>query len=598
MSTAAYPIDLDHPNAYELLSLIVDEFEKAALRSETRAGILIVSKSPLSAMDQMLEGSETTLMKAKELSANSPGQTEDSSGSSVSATANSSEDVDQVGATQSQAGRIDRTISEDRVVPAEAFDDEPKPFETNTTPFKVKVRSAEDDQKANIPLPPEVNVQGGAGFDADILAAMQKGMKKKGANKLEEAIEECLGCELSLKFDWQLKPFNLLGPISDMLAEINDALNKLGNMLNPLNVMKGFCNAMNIFSLICLKDWIAILMALKALLKKYLTFSLEIKLDWSIILGPLLKLIIEAFLSLVEQLAGLIIAPLDCAIGVLDSLEDLERAAKELGALAADFPEGMANQVSGLGSQIAGRADTGPAADGLTREVAWTGATPNDPEVPGLDEWHPGKLGVFNSNTPGGFAKPLTKAEKEKKFGEDISKTFRYPTGVNAGLNVPLDQRIGDREWLDGSLFGKLGDSVKEAKQFILDLVNKLKLAFRSLNGLVAGGLSIQIGNLGVLLLIKDLIGVVMMIIDLLGSGLSVKDWCKLAEEDPSSFAAAGRGTGGRPVVEMFVDDDGDLAFAAGPRYTMKADTCISSRSEAQSHVLNQWIKDLERQTP
>ncbi len=585
MTTAAYPVDLDHPNAYEFLSIIVDEFEKAALRSETRAGVLIVSKGPLSAMDQMLEGSEKTLRKTKELSA------------SVSAATNSSESG--VNSTENQSNRIDSNTSHSVSSPVRTDG----PVTTNTTALGVQVTAPEDTKKGNLPLPPEVNVKGGAGFDADLLAVMQKGMKKKGAEKLEEAIQDCLGCELSLKFDWQLKPFNLLGPISDMLAEINGALDKLGNMLNPLNVMKGFCNAMNDFSLICLKDWIAILMALKALLKKYLSFSLDLKLDWSVILGPILKLIIEAFLSLVEQVAGLVIAPLDCAISVLDGLEELEVAAHQLGALAADFPEGMANQVNSLGQQVSGRGNPeeliSPARQGFnatTRDAAWGQKSANDPEIPGIKEWSPGRLQTNDRLSAYGNTGKLQSAQR---FNQTLGNTFSYPTGFQGGLNVPLDQRLGDEGWMESSLFRKLGDSVKEAKEFILDLVRKLQMSFRSLNGLVAGGLSIQIGNLGVILLIKDLIGVVMMVIDLLSSGLSVKDWCKFSEEDPGRFVGATSGSGGGGgVVKAFVDEDGDLAFAAGPRYTMKADTCISNRSETQGHVLNQWIKDLEGITP
>lgn len=570
MTTAAYPIDLDNPNAYELLSVIVDEFEKAALRSETRAGILIVSKSPLSAMDQMLEGSEKTLRKTKEIS------------SSYVADKNSAEA--NAPGTESQAASV------------------------NSTPFGVEVNPASDERNGPLKLPPEVNVKGGAGFDADLLAVMQKGMKKKGAEKLEEAIQDCLGCELSLKFDWQLKPFNLLGPISDMLSEINAALDKLGNMLDPLNLMRGFCNAMNDFSLICLKDWIAILMALKALLKKYLSFSLDLKLDWSIILGPILKLIVEAFLSLVEQMAGLVIAPLDCAISVLDGLEDLERAAQELGALAADFPQAAANQVNSVGQQVAGRntedniGNSRQGFGGTTRDVAWTGQSPNDPSIPGLEEWNPGRLRTRDRTTQQetGYGNQLSKQQAQKRFGESVSKTFSFPTGVEGGINVPLDQQIGSRDFLESSIFNKLGNSVKEAKQFILDLVRKLQMSFRSLNGLVAGGLSIQIGNLGVILLIKDLIGMVMKIINLLSDGIPVKDWCKYIEENPSETAKRINGTGGGSGggITAFVDDDGDLAFAAGPRYTMKADTCISNRSETQGHILNQWIKDLEGITP
>lgn len=576
MATAAYPIDLDNPNAYELLSIIVDEFEKAALRSETRSGILVVSKGPLSAMDQILEGSENTLRAAKKSTAKDapapppPVHASESNSAEYKNTYNVRK-VNEEGLTKSTGSDL--------------------PVTGSTTPFAVKVEPADqaDDNRAR--LPPEVTVEGGAKFDADLMAVMQKGMKKRGANQLEHAIEDCLGCDLSLKFDWQLKPFNLLGPIADMLAEINAALDKLENMLNPFNIWKDFCSALNDFKLICIKDWIAILMALKMLLKKYLSFNLEIRVDWSIILGPILKLIVEAFLSLVEEVAGLVIAPLDCAIAVLDSFEELEDAAKELAALAADFPQGAKDQLTTLGNQFSGREKVNADNEevglgGLTRSAEWIPKVSDDKSTKGINEWQPGKI------------RASTQKGKQAKLQAKEKSLFQFPTGAEAVLDIPLDQRLGDKEWLDGSLFGKLGDSVREAKQFILDLVRKLQLSFRSLNGLVAGGLSIQIGNLGVLLIIKDLIGVVTLIIRLLQENSNVKDWCKLLEENPSEFAGImtrGQAQLGRGGPTALVDDSGNLVLSAGPRYTMPATSCINNRGQTEQSVLNQWINELNR---
>jgi hypothetical protein len=574
MSTAAYPIDLDHPNAFEFLSIIVDEFEKAALRSEKRSGILVVTKGPLSAMDQILDGSEKTLLAAKQSAKNN------------SAPPPPPPNAVETGATTHPNNLNTRVAVKSAGSPPQGSD---APVTTSSTPLGVNVVPAEDNNDTLL-LPPEVTVEGGAGFDADLMELMKGKMKKKAGNKLEEAIEDCLGCDLSLKFDWQLKPFNLLGPIADMLSEINAALDKLGNMLNPLNVWKDFCGALNDFSLICIKDWVAILMALKMLLKKYLTFNLELRVDWSVILGPILKLIVEAFLSLVEELAGLVVAPLDCAIAVLASFEELERAAKELGALAADFPKGIANQTQGIANQFGGRETANSrnrpvGTNGLTRTAEWIPGTSDNKTTAGINEWQPGRI------------RASTQVGKEAKLEAKENSLFQFPTGAEAVIDVPLDQRLGDRDWLDSSIFNKLGDSVREARQFILDLVRKLQLSFRSLNGLVAGGLSIQIGNLGVLLIVKDLISMVTMIIKMLQNNKNIKDWCKLLEEDPNAFANSfnGQATLSRDVPSAKIDNNGNLVLSAGPRYTTPAVSCVNARSQSEASVLNQWINELNR---
>jgi len=58
-------LDLTRKNSYAQLCMIIDEFEKAALESNTREGYLVVATSPLTGMESVLGGARRALSGVK-----------------------------------------------------------------------------------------------------------------------------------------------------------------------------------------------------------------------------------------------------------------------------------------------------------------------------------------------------------------------------------------------------------------------------------------------------------------------------------------------------------------------------------------------------
>jgi len=504
------PINRDHPQIYELLGLIINEYEELAIKGQTREGIMSVMNAPLTGMDMVLDGAKDTLTRVLD----------------TRVKPNSSADVDPV-----EVSVVDR--------PGEDPDADPAP---------------------EIPQVPQVSVSGGVQADADLIAMLDS--TEDGL--ITKALQECLGCDLRLSFDWQLKPIDLLGPIADMIGQINAALDQLWNNLDPFKAAQGFCENMNDFSLICIPDWIAMLMALKMLLRRYMTFSLNLKLDWTVILGPLLKLIIEAITSLINEIAGVIVAPLDCAISALEVIEKLGREAKDLALHADAFADHLVDRNQELSEgNILGEDPI----DFMSKDVTWD----VDEDAEAFD------LGQLTTT--------------QRQAGATKRKdAFSFPSGFELSSKRGLPDSLKDPEFLQTPFVTKLRVSVEDAKEYIMELVRKLNYSLRSINSLVGGGLSLQLGSLGLLLFIKDIIALLMVIIRMIQShSVQPDDWCQYFQDNPQVLDAEFR-----PLLGIGVEAEGTdtLVFTRGPD-THVVRTCSNENSSVDSNLLSQWVADL-----
>ena len=124
-----------------------------------------------------------------------------------------------------------------------------------------------------------------------------------------------------------------------------------------------------------------------------------------------------------------------------------------------------------------------------------------------------------------------------------------------------------------------------------MDLVRKIILALRSLEGLVSGSLGIHLGNLGLILFIADMIRLVLMIIKLFSQfGGSVKDWCDFLRDNPETLEEF------FPESRAVVDRDIDvITMMRGPEVVAEINTCATARTSEQAALMKKWILDLKR---
>jgi hypothetical protein len=407
-----------------------------------------------------------------------------------------------------------------------------------------------------------------------------------GMDNLQDFLKDCMSCDLRVTFDWQLKPIDLLGPIGDLVKDINSSLDSFETQMDPFAAVENLCDILNGTNWLCLPDLIAILMSLKLLLKSYLSFQLSINLDWTVIIGPLLKIILDSIASLIQAIAGVLLGPLDCVIGALKSIAEMEKQIRQTAEAAAQVYNRLSDRVTQVGQIVDVNKsvnldkETNIEADVLYKDVAVTS----------------GKMGasstVFNLSTP---AIPSLKVSTRS---DDVDKAqwseWSFPSGVQLTDKVKLPDSIKDPRFKASHWTTKVILTVQEAKQYILDLVRKIIGSVNSLKGLVSGGLSMQLGNLGLLLFVKDMIALIMLIIKLLSSNKGIKDWCQHLEQHPEILEEALGITHQKVTVSNM---DRGLVLAQGPKIVGTIKTCSAETTSPQQQVLNQWIQDLKRGT-
>lgn len=538
---------------YEHLSLIIQEFEEAAIKSNTRAGFMVAANSPMHAMDAVLESSsKALLMNRTKAVEHAPVSKEKSVTSSAGITVSNPTQKDSDGFLPSVPTVPSVTI--DAALNAELLGGEGSIVDLTTVTF--------DEDMQNL----------------------------TGGKNLHEMLKDCLACDLRVTFDWQLKPIDLLGPIGELVKDINLSLDNFEQHMDPFGSLKNLCEILNGIHWLCIPDLMTILMSLKLLLKKYLSFQLEINLDWTVIIGPLLKLILDAIGSLIQAIAGVLLGPLDCVLGALKSIAAMEKQLQS----TVEAAEAVANRVATRAGQVSDAVnpneemeldeDTTFETNTLFKDVKTIpgskgGASTSTVKVDGVDT----KVLDLTAPTP-----PSLKAKQRRGDQEQAKWTeWSFPSGVELNNNVKLPDSLKDPRFNFAHWTTKVILAIQEAKNYILELVRKIIGSLNSLKGLVSGGLSLQLGNLGLLLFLKDMIALVILIIKLL-QGRKPKDWCTELEQHPEILQEA---LGNIQVTS----ENKTLILAQGPKILGTIKTCAAETSGPQQQMLNQWITELKR---
>jgi hypothetical protein len=275
--------------------------------------------------------------------------------------------------------------------------------------------------------------------------------------------------------------------------------------------------------------------------------SLKFKLDWTIILGPLIRIVTEAVISLIEQLAGLLTGPIDCVRAVLSSIEDLMDA-------KADAVSSLKETASAFGSGSLGDLTTNVEVTIQNKSFIWNPETER-----------------FSASID-----PLGEEPKENAWANVVS-------GLEASVERDLRSEIEKPEF--NLLKGLIG-GLAEAKKYIENLVKDITDTFKSLNSLVGGGLSLQLESLGLMGLIILMIRVVLMIINLLKSGINPSDWCSLLQEHPEMLTDALK----KSVSPHSYAKDGVINISGHP---IQIKSCIKNDSSIDKTMIQKWISDL-----
>ncbi len=533
------PINLEDQHSYQYLSLLIREFEDAALASGKREGYLAVANGTTYNADVVLDAQERSL------------------------------------------NRVDETRSKIQ-----------KPtIEQNTNP-EINAPNEAEGTIAESPSQPLILV------DEDVdLTSLFGGANSPVANYLEE----CFGCSLRLKFDWQLKPLNLLAPINAFLDSLNAQLDRLLDRINPFELLQDLCWALNQLKTLCPQDIIILLAAIKLLIKKYLLQIFNVRLDWTTLLGPLLQALVEALSDLFDNIFALLMAPLDCVVAGLTSANNLLKASEDFAATIRGATQQLDNFFSnieqdGLGNSLIDEDKSGT----IYKDVSWTEPNPLYKEDP-LAYFNTGAgPSPLNAGNQGYDPGHLEVKASINPFSDEINtppeEALRIPTGFTLTNQTTMLSALGDPNFGSSTFLEKIIIPIQEAIAWIRETYEKFMAALQSITGLVSGSLNISFENLGVLLFLADIISLVMLIYQLLTSNLGVNDWCSYLQENPGLLESSLQRRYGldTSVVSRGLADQAELAIYKGPHLVGTVKTCVNARTQNEGDIISQWLKELE----
>jgi len=331
--------------------------------------------------------------------------------------------------------------------------------------------------------------------------------------------------------------------------------------------LEDLCDLFDGFEIFCIPDLIMLLVALQLLIKKYMTFSFELMLDWTMIVGPLLKLITDLIAGLLEQLIALILEPLDCILGALRQVDELVDAfADTIGTMAA------AGQA--FGDTFSGGGDGNiPGLAGTTNVAPTSGVTWEGGDADGTDtgaRLAPGSMGeIFEGTNPVGdigglaqtggsefsptdiigqsaantsaaigagagapaFGKTGFTLTANDTLGKFLKKQREGSTDENGEHKPSVSQQIKDLNPIKQAIL-----AVQEVKQWITQLLSNILFAIKSLNAFVTGGLSLNCEAMGIIMMVLQLIAFINLIIKLKSLGVN---GCEELKNNPEALKQA-----------------------------------------------------------
>jgi hypothetical protein len=139
---------------------------------------------------------------------------------------------------------------------------------------------------------------------------------------LNFGIEKCFDCLININLNYAIPALEFTFDFSKQLKKIKELLSQLERDLNPTLIFKMICEVGLNFgkNLICPSQLVGISLLLPSLFGKYSLDLAKIRFDWTIAIGAILKTIVGALTSFVENIPKLIVPFIDCAINSIRSV--------------------------------------------------------------------------------------------------------------------------------------------------------------------------------------------------------------------------------------------------------------------------------------
>ena len=514
----------DEHYRYVYLSLICQKYEQAAKRSGTREGATAAMWHSVQSVSMALKSTEVSLSRfgeANDAIADRARSKVDSAKASKSKSGSQSErdnfcdsEVNINLADPNDSTTLDVSLGGEVISPSQ--------------PFKQALQKTLDSM----------------GVHSDIVSA----------DEVLDYFDDCWDCDLTAEFSWQIQPLNLLLGFEDFLKDLEDIIDSIINSLNPMDMLVDLCDFFDGFSFVCIPDLIMLLLALNMLITKYVMMAISISFDWTMIIGPIIKWIVDAIAALIQQIMQIAVAPIDCAIGALRTVQELIDSADDLQGTMMAAGEALAGQAT-LGMTSLGGINTSVApTPGITATSAANmpgGFMGGDLE--GSERWTEDGQPIETGSGGFSLARDVTNSAGsfvsdnmsgmltiDRGDGDDPNAQGAFPSTIPTGFTVGINDTFSSiinlrkKERKEGkNTIPSLGDitafkkvliALQDFKQMIVDFFSQILFVIKSLNSLFGGKLALNVEAMGIIMLIVDLIKLIQILISLKKGGFTSCD--------------------------------------------------------------------------
>ena len=390
-------------------------------------------------------------------------------------------------------------------------------------------------------------------------------VEKKKPRKLTEeekdrTLANCIDCGDWPEFDLEWPVFGLDG-LQNLLDAINNCLDDIMKQLDPYSFMNGLCPFLDKFAKAnCALDLRALIALLNMLLARYSLSALKLSINWGIIIGPIIKAIVDFLGSAIELLMRYVSYIFDCMRSFLrvikDTLSQAERIIEQSQQLAAQI-KNSSQQLFDKGnyaltkeSGVADRYSSGSGFSQISEEFDQLKENSakkfqvknkeGDYEYRGfgasLEDRNIARDESYNFNF-GGFSN-IKRTEEVENFGQFLKSTIVSPNGVNFAYQPKLEdlfdakEEVSQRKQKENmvnsglnkargflnegyNFIHKIEACLNSAEDYIKELFASFLFSIKSLNSAINSTIELNIKIGGIILLIWDMINLIDALIDI-----------------------------------------------------------------------------------
>jgi len=387
----------------------------------------------------------------------------------------------------------------------------------------------------------------------------------------DRTLAGCIDCGDWPEFDMEWPVFGLDG-LKNLLDSINNCLDNIMQQLDPYSFMNGLCPFLDKFAKAnCALDLRALIAMLNMLLARYSLSCLKLSINWGVIIGPIIKAIVDFLGSAIELLMRYVSYIFDCMrsfLGVIkNTLSEAEKIIQQtqmLGAQIKNSAKQLANTENYSVTKEAPAADrysSGRGASQITEEfqnlkdnAARNFQTRNEAGdyeyesfSASLEDRATAKDESYNFNF-GGFNN-VSKRKKVEGFGDFMKSSIISPNGTTIAYKPKLEDMFDAKEESlkrketenmvnsglnktrnvlnkGYNLIDKIEACLNSAEDYIKELFASFLFSIKSLNSAINSTIELNVKIGGIILLIWDMISLIDALLE-----IDFDDLCESMEE-------------------------------------------------------------------